>query len=215
VHEARHRRLRPAARLAGCGDRRGRGAVIGAIARQDFLPPGDGASNLEGVLIRVRAAVGEEEHIQIARCELRELGAEARARLGRHRRSCVLENGGLLLNRFHHALVGMADVHGHELTVEIDEALAFRRPEVDALRPRDRYRIDRPLRRPFEDRVFLRQRNNLFTRHRVGNSCHLVLRLRNDPDPALPVKRPPSTITRPREITVSVAPVTSRPSYGL
>ena len=33
--------------------------------------------------------------------------------------------------------------------------------------------------------------------------------------PSVPVNVPPSTITRPRETTVSVAPVTSRPSYGL
>ena len=40
----------------------------------------------------------------------------------------------------------------------------------------------------------------------------VALRLRNDPAPARPMNRPPSTITRPREMTVSVAPVTSRPS---
>ena len=34
------------------------------------------------------------------------------------------------------------------------------------------------------------------------------------PAPARPVKVPLSTITRPRAITVSVTPVSSRPSYG-
>ena len=42
-----------------------------------------------------------------------------------------------------------------------------------------------------------------------------VARLRNDPAPALPTNFPPSMTTLPREMTVSVTPVTSRPSYGL
>ena len=46
--------------------------------------------------------------------------------------------------------------------------------------------------------------------------CYVrVDRFRNDPAPARPTNRPPSTTTLPREMTVSVAPTTSRPSYGL
>src|SRR5206468_12226435 len=44
---------------------------------------------------------------------------------------------------------------------------------------------------------------------------HRVLRFRKDPLPGRPVNFPPSTTTRPLEMTVSVAPMTSRPSYGL
>ena len=41
------------------------------------------------------------------------------------------------------------------------------------------------------------------------------LRFKNDPAPALPVNFPASMMTLPRERTVSVTPVTCRPSYGL
>ena len=57
-------------------------------------------------------------------------------------------------------------------------------------------------------RVLLRERDDLVAGHRA-------LRFKKDPAPDRPVNVPPSTITRPRETTVSVAPVTSRPSYGL
>ena len=39
-----------------------------------------------------------------------------------------------------------------------------------------------------------------------------ALRFRNEPAPALPVNFPASMITLPREMTVSVTPVTCRPS---
>ena len=42
-----------------------------------------------------------------------------------------------------------------------------------------------------------------------------VDRLRNDPPPLRPTNSPFSITTRPRDSTVSVAPVTWRPSYGL
>ena len=68
--------------------------------------------------------------------------------------------------------------------------------------------IDGALGRVLEDRVLLRQRNDLVASHRA-------LRFRKDPAPARPVNMPASMTTRPRETTVSTAPVTSRPSYGL
>ena len=42
-----------------------------------------------------------------------------------------------------------------------------------------------------------------------------VARFRNDPPPARPTNLPSSMTSRPRDSTVSVAPVTWRPSYGL
>src|SRR5213082_3198868 len=56
-----------------------------------------------------------------------------------------------VLDRAHDARIAVADVHAHQLAVEVDEALAFRRPEVDALRSRHRNRIDFRLRRPLEE----------------------------------------------------------------
>jgi hypothetical protein len=74
---------------------------------------------------------------------------------------------GLILDRLHHARVAVADVHAHQLAVEVDVALSFRGPEVHALRPSDRYRIDGVLRRPFEDGVFLTEGDHFFARHSV------------------------------------------------
>ena len=61
-------------------------AVIRAIARQDLVPAGVQARQLDRVLVGVGAAVGEEEDVDVAGSELRELGAEAGARLGGHER---------------------------------------------------------------------------------------------------------------------------------
>ena len=77
VHEARQRRLAPAPRLAGRGDRRGRAAVIRAIAGQDLLPAGERARDLEGVFVGLGAAVREEEDVDIARRDLRRASRRA------------------------------------------------------------------------------------------------------------------------------------------
>ena len=140
-------------------------AVIRAIARQNLVAAGGPARQLDRVLVRLGAAVGEEEHVDVAGAELGELPSEARARLGRHERVGVGERRRLLLDGANHALVAVTDVHAHQLTVEVDEALSLRRPEVDALGARDRNRIDLRLRRPLEQRVLLRERDDLVTGH--------------------------------------------------
>ena len=134
--------VRPAARIAGERHRAGRAAVIRAISREDLVPPGERARDLDRVLVRVGAAVGEEEHVDVARREARQLRAQLCARLGRHERARVRQHRRLLGDRARHALVAVADVHAHQLAVEVDVALAFRRPEVDAFRARHRDRID-------------------------------------------------------------------------
>src|SRR5439155_16284337 len=80
------------------------------------------------------------------------------------------------------ALVAMADVHAHQLAVEVDEALAFGRPEVDALRAGHGDRIDFRLSGPLEERVLLRQRDHLFAGHcfRCDFGCHLTAFFHND-----------------------------------
>src|SRR6185436_20652554 len=99
------------------------------------------ASNLERVLDRFRASVGEEEDVDIAWRELRELRSEAGTRLGRHpARRDVAELRGLLLNGFDHARIAVADVHRHQLTVEVDVPLSFGRIEVNAFSALDRNR---------------------------------------------------------------------------
>ena len=114
------------------------------------------------------------------------MATEARARLGGHEGVRVRQHLRLLLNRADDALVAVADVHAHQLAVEVDEALPFRRPEVDALRACHRNRIDLGLRRPLEERVLLRKRNHLVAGHRFlqrfGRHLQPRFRLRVDPD---------------------------------
>ena len=61
-------------------------AVVRAVAREDLLAAGDRARDLDGVLVGLGAAVGEEEDVDVARRDLGELRAEPRARLGGHER---------------------------------------------------------------------------------------------------------------------------------
>jgi hypothetical protein len=168
VDDAGHTGLHgPAARVAGRRQAGAGAAMIRAIAREDLVAAGDEARDADGVLIGLGAAVGEEEHVDVAGTDLRQLLSQLRARLGRHERVRVGERRGLLLNRLDDALVAVADVDAHQLAVEVDVALAFGRPEVDALGARHRDRIDVRLRRPFEQRVLLRQRDDLLS----GHSC--------------------------------------------
>ena len=166
----------PAARVAGERHAAGRRAVIGAVAREDLVAAGRHPRQLDRVLVGFGAAVGEEEHVDVARARSRRACAPSRAR------------GSVAMNGFAYAstaacswiaridaLVAVADVHAHQLAVEVDEPLAFRRPEVDPLGARDRDRIDLRLRRPLEERVLLRQRDHLFAGHRLvqGFGRHL------------------------------------------
>ncbi len=167
VHDTRHRRLTPAARLAGRRHRRGRGPVIRAIAREDLLAAGDGARDLEGILVGLGAAVGEEEDVDIAGRDRRELGTKTRARLRRHTtRRHVTEPRRLFLDRLDHARIAVPDIHAHQLAVEVDVALSFRCPEVNPLGAIHGNRIDRTLNGPLRDGVFLRQSNDFVASHK-------------------------------------------------
>ena len=84
VHEAAEGRLLPGPRLSGCGHRAHRRAVIGAIERDDFLPPGKRPGDAQRVLVRLGSAVGEKEDVNVARGDVCQFGTELRARLGRH-----------------------------------------------------------------------------------------------------------------------------------
>src|SRR5581483_6614704 len=142
------------------------------------MPAGEEACDLDGVLVGFRPAVGEEKRVNIARRDLGQLGAQPRAWLGCHERVGIGQHARLLGNSVDHALVTVADVHAHQLAVEINEALPFRRPEVNALGAGDRYRIHFRLRRPFEQRVLLGEINNFLAAHRryCGSSSHDVLK---------------------------------------
>ena len=100
AHHARNARLGgPAPRIAGQRNAaRGR-AVVGAVARHDLVPSGKEARDLDGVLVGLGAAVGEEESVDVAGGDFGELRAQARARLGRHEGIGIGERRGLLVDR--------------------------------------------------------------------------------------------------------------------
>jgi hypothetical protein len=70
----------------------------------------------------------------------------------------------------------MTDVDAHQLTIEVDEAFAFRCPKVDALCVIDGNGINRRLRGPLEERMSTGKCNDLIACHFVGfvfsETCH-------------------------------------------
>src|SRR5260221_6080568 len=169
AHYARNPRLRrPSPRIARKAHGTRRRAVIRPIARHDFVPSGKDASDLDGVLVRFRAAICKKERINIARSNLRQLRSQPRPRLRSHERIGIGQHRRLLGNSPDDALIAVSNVYRHQLAVEVDEALPFRSPEINAPRPRHRNGIDLRLRRPLKQRVFLREINNLLAGHGRG-----------------------------------------------
>jgi hypothetical protein len=80
---------------------------------------------------------------------------------------------------FDDTIITMADVNRHQLAVEVDVALAFRRIEINSLGGGDRNGIDFRLRGPFVERVLLAKIDDFFTGELIGcgirNGGHLVL----------------------------------------
>src|SRR5262245_3971602 len=68
--------------------------------------------------------------------------------------------------------VAMTDVDAHQLTVEVDEALAFRRPEIDAFSSRNRNRIDSRLDRPFKKCVLATEFDDLLASQVFSCGAH-------------------------------------------
>ena len=165
VDHAGHRRLGPPARIAGRRNRAGRAAVVGTVEREDLQPARDPPRDLHRVFVGFSAAVGEEERVDVARAQRREFLAKPRARFGGHKRVRVRERCRLVLNRLDHALVAVADVHAHQLAVEVDVPLAVGRVEIDALRARHRDRVHRGLDGPFKERVLFAECDHFFVGH--------------------------------------------------
>ena len=140
--------------------------MIRTVARDDFVTPGEEASDLDRVLVGFGAAVGKEECVDVAGSNLSEFCAEASARLRCHKWVGIAECLRLLVHRVDHALVAVADIDRHQLAVEVDEALPFRRPEIDSFGAGDWDGIDLRLRRPLKQSVFLGEINNFLARHR-------------------------------------------------
>ena len=126
--------------------------------------------NANGILVGLGAAVGEKEHVDVARADGGQLLPQLRARFGGHERVGVGQRRRLILNGLDHARIAVADVDAHQLAVEVDEALALGRPEVDALRFRHGDGIDVRLGRPLIERVLLAERHHFLSGHRVSNA---------------------------------------------
>ncbi len=160
VDDTGHPWLRcPPARIAREHHRPGRGAVIRAIPREHLVAAGVLPRHLDRVLVGLGAAVGEEERVDVAGRDRGELLAEERPGLGRHEGIGVREGLGLLLDGADDPLVAVADVDAHQLAVEVEVALALGGPEPAPFGAGDRDRVHLRLRRPFVERMRLRQRN--------------------------------------------------------
>ena len=179
AHDARHPRLDgPAARIAGQRDGAVRGAVVRAVARDDLVPAGDHAGELDRVLVGLGAAVREERDGEIARRHLGQQPAELGARLARHRRADRAQLVGLILDRLDDLRVLVADVDVDELRREVEVALAVVVPEMPALGTGNGDRVDRVLHRPRVENVLLRVGDDLRAQVRVDvarvrlDRCH-------------------------------------------
>src|SRR5215213_9606245 len=150
-------------RVAGQRDRTGRRAVVRAITGDDLVAARVPAGELDRVLVRLRAAVREERHRQVAGRDLREQPPELRARLARHRRADRAEPVGLLLDRRDDLRVLVADRDVDELRREVEIAVALVVPEMPALGAGHGQGIDLPLHRPRVEDVPLRVLDDLLS----------------------------------------------------
>ena len=174
--DARYARLAgPAARVSGGHHHLAGGTVIGAVASQDLVPAGVLARQLDGVLVGLGPAVGEEHHVQVAGRELRQLATQSRARLVGHERIGIGQLLRLRRDGVDDALVTVADVDRHQLAVPVEVPLAVGGVEVAALGRLDRDRVGRVLGHPLEHRVLLRERHDLISAHdRPGLLDHVL-----------------------------------------
>src|SRR4051812_30654330 len=136
----------PTPRVAGERQSARSPTVVRAIARADFVPAGDQPRDANRVFVGFGATVGEEKRVDIAGRYLSELLSQARAHVGGHEWICVGEPLCLFLDGPNHTLVAVADVDAHQLAIEVDEALAFRGPEIDAFGALDWDWVNRRLR---------------------------------------------------------------------
>jgi hypothetical protein len=155
----------PAAGIPGEGHRAEGRAVVGPVSGEDLVPARVVTGELDRVLDGLRPAEGEEDLVEVAGQDLGQLLPEAAPDLGREGRHDVLELLGLLRDRVDDPPIAVADVHRHQLAVEVEDPLSVRRVEVDALGVIDRDRVERALDRPREERVGPVEGDDFLARH--------------------------------------------------
>ena len=146
---------RPATRVAAERDRSGGRAVVRAVARDHLVAPRVPTREPDRVLVRLRAAVREERHRQVAGRDLGEQARELGALVVRHRRPDRRQLVRLLLDRGDDLRVLVPDRDVDELRGEVEVAVPFVVPEPAALGAGDRQRADLVLHRPGVQDVLL------------------------------------------------------------
>src|SRR5690606_12102164 len=139
VHDARQAWLvRPAAVLAGERAGARRRAVERAVGGQHLVAPGEHASHLDGVLVRLAAAGGEEGAGALAPgAHLGEQRGELAAHVVDQGRGEVAQLGDLFLDGLDHARVTVPEVGGHQAGGQVEVALAGLVEEERALAAHD------------------------------------------------------------------------------
>src|SRR5688572_28394007 len=115
------------------------------------MTPTEHSRDAYSVLVCLGATVGKEESINVAWCDLSQLHSETGALVCGHERVRIGKRRSLLLDCANRPFVTVADVDAHQLAVEVDETLSFRRPKIDAFGTRNRNRIHRGLGGPLEE----------------------------------------------------------------
>src|SRR5262249_26147821 len=122
----------PAPRVAGQRDRPSSGTMVGPIASNDLLAPRYPAGDLDRILIRLRAAIGEEGLGKIAWRDLLQQAPQLGARRGGRRSwGHVTDALELFPDGVDDAFVAVAEIVAHKLGVEVHIPFAIGIPEVD------------------------------------------------------------------------------------
>ena len=149
MHNARGTRVRcPATVIAGEVHRRGRGAVIRAIRREQLRAPRVNASHPCGVLDCLGASVCEHHMVQPFRGDVGDHFRRLAAHVTRPDRSERAQAVGLLLDRGDHLRMLVPDVREHQLRAEIEVSPSGVIDEEAALASDERRDVSRSLRYP-------------------------------------------------------------------
>eukprot|EP00179_Madagascaria_erythrocladioides_P001226 CAMPEP_0198307382 /NCGR_PEP_ID=MMETSP1450-20131203/272_1 /TAXON_ID=753684 ORGANISM="Madagascaria erythrocladiodes, Strain CCMP3234" /NCGR_SAMPLE_ID=MMETSP1450 /ASSEMBLY_ACC=CAM_ASM_001115 /LENGTH=480 /DNA_ID=CAMNT_0044009961 /DNA_START=38 /DNA_END=1478 /DNA_ORIENTATION=+ len=126
---------RPAAQVAGHGERGGGSAVVRAVAREHLVAARVEARDAHRRFVRLGARAREQERVDVARQDVGEQRAEARAH-GRHRhaRVAVRERVELLAHRVEHlGRRRVTEVQAHGAAVHVHVPLAVGVDHIHAL----------------------------------------------------------------------------------
>src|SRR5947209_1636085 len=135
------RRQRPPRRMARGRKSRGRAPRI-AVAQDDYLVAARGRlGRVDGRVVGLRAAVGEEGFFQLTRRDLIKLLGEVGLRLVGVERRGVLERLDLLDDRLGDFRVVVADAHGEHAAEAVEVLVALIVPDVLALAADERERL--------------------------------------------------------------------------